>query len=70
MYSIMLYFHFVIIRFEQIAKYLELDQLIRGRILRRNWDESLKSFPTCNAHIAQSPLLTDFTPPTLEQKVV
>jgi hypothetical protein len=67
MYSMMLYFHFVIIRFEQITKYLELDQLIRGRILGRNWDESLKSFPLC---YAQSPLLTDFTPPTLEQKVV
>jgi hypothetical protein len=67
MYSIMLYFHFVIIRFEKITKYLELDQLIRGRILGRNWHESLKSFPPC---YAQSPLLTDFTPPTLEQKVV
>ncbi len=35
-----------------------------GRILRRNWDKSLKSFPPC---YSQSPLLTDFTPPP-EQK--
>ncbi len=34
-----------------------------GRILGRNWDKSLKSFPPC---YSQSPLLTDFTP--LEQK--
>jgi hypothetical protein len=33
----------------------------RGRILGRNWDKSLKSFPPCNS---QSPLLTDFTPPS------
>jgi hypothetical protein len=32
----------------------------RGRILGRNWDKSLKSFPPC---YSQSPLLTDFTPP-------
>ncbi len=33
--------------------------LNRGRILGRNWDKSLKSFPPC---YSQSPLLTDFTP--------
>jgi hypothetical protein len=33
----------------------------RGRILERNWDKSLKSFPSC---YSQSPLLTDFTSPT------
>ncbi len=32
----------------------------RGRILGRNWDKSLKSFPPS---YSQSPLLTDFTPP-------
>jgi hypothetical protein len=31
----------------------------RGRILGRNWDKSLKSFPPC---YSQSPLLTDFSP--------
>jgi hypothetical protein len=31
-----------------------------GHILGRNWDKSLQSFPPC---YAQSPLLTDFTPP-------
>jgi hypothetical protein len=67
MYSITLYFHFVIIRFEQITRYLELDQFIRGRILGRNWDESQKSFPPC---YAQSPLTTDFTPPTLAKSGV
>jgi hypothetical protein len=36
-----------------------------GRILRRNWDKSLKSFPPC---YSKSPLLTDFTRPLLEQK--
>ncbi len=37
----------------------------RGRILGRNWDKSLKSFPPC---YSQSPLQTDFTPPyPLEQ---
>ncbi len=30
----------------------------RGRILRSNWDKSLKSFPT---FYSQPPLLTDFT---------
>jgi hypothetical protein len=34
-----------------------------GRILGRNWDKNLKSFPP---FYSQSPLLTDFTPP--EQK--
>ncbi len=34
-----------------------------GRILERNWDKSLKSFPPC---YSQSPLRTDFIPP--EQK--
>jgi hypothetical protein len=33
----------------------------RGRILGRNWDKSLTSFPPC---YSQSPLLTDFTSPT------
>jgi hypothetical protein len=33
--------------------------LIRGRIIGRNWDKSLKSFPPC---YSQSPLLMDFTP--------
>ncbi len=39
----------------------------RGRILGRNWDKSLKSFPPC---YSQSPLPTDFTPlpHSLEQK--
>ncbi len=39
----------------------------RGRILGRNWDKSLKSFPFC---YSQSPLQTDFIPPppSLEQK--
>ncbi len=32
----------------------------RGRILRRNWDNSFKSFPPC---YSQSPLLTDYPPP-------
>ncbi len=32
----------------------------RGRILGRNWDKSLKSFPPC---YSQSPLVTDFIPP-------
>jgi hypothetical protein len=36
----------------------------RCRILGRNWDKSLKSFPPC---YSQSLLLTDFTPPPLEQ---
>jgi len=31
----------------------------RGRILGRNWNKSLKSFPPC---FSQSPLLRDFTP--------
>jgi hypothetical protein len=31
-----------------------------GRILGRNWDKSLKSFPPC---YSQLPLLTDFTSP-------
>jgi hypothetical protein len=31
------------------------------RLLGRNWDKSLESFPPCDS---QSPLLTDFTPPT------
>ncbi len=35
------------------------------RILGRNWDKSLKSFPPC---YSQSPLLTDFNLSTLEQK--
>ncbi len=32
----------------------------RGRILGRNWDKSLQSFPPC---YSQSHLLLDFTPP-------
>ncbi len=32
----------------------------RGRILRRTWDKSLKSFPPC---YSKSPLLADFNPP-------
>ncbi len=36
-----------------------------GRILRRNWDESLKSFPPC---YSLSPLLTEYPPTPLEQK--
>jgi hypothetical protein len=39
--------------------------LYRGRILRRNWDKSLTSFPPC---YSQSPLLTDFTPPPFLSK--
>jgi len=35
--------------------------LNRDRILGRNWDKSLKSFPPC---YSQSPLLKDFTPPS------
>ncbi len=36
----------------------------RGRILGRNWNKNLKSFPPC---YSQSPLLTDFThPPPLK----
>jgi hypothetical protein len=38
-----------------------------GRILGRNWDKSLKSFPSC---YSQSPLLMDFTARPLEQKWV
>jgi hypothetical protein len=34
----------------------------RGRILGRNWDKSLKSFPPC---YSQSSLLMDFAPPPL-----
>jgi hypothetical protein len=34
--------------------------ITRGRILRRNWDKSLKSFPSC---YSQSPLRTNFFPP-------
>ncbi len=37
----------------------------RGRILGRNWDKSLQSFPP---YQSQSPLLADFTPLLLEQK--
>jgi hypothetical protein len=37
-----------------------------GRILGRNWDKSLKSFPSY--YSPQLTLLTDFTPPSLEQK--
>jgi hypothetical protein len=33
-----------------------------GRILGRNWEKSLNSFPPC---YSQSSLLTDFTPPPL-----
>jgi hypothetical protein len=40
--------------------------MYRARILGRNWDNSLKSFP----RFSQSPLLTDFTPSPLEQKWV
>ncbi len=32
----------------------------RGRIVGRNWDDSLKNFPPC---YSQSTLLMDFTPP-------
>ncbi len=35
-----------------------------GRILGRNWDKSLKSFPHC---YSQSPVLMDFTPPPLKK---
>jgi hypothetical protein len=35
--------------------------LFRGRILGRNWDKSLQSVPPC---YSQSPLITDFTPPS------
>ncbi len=35
------------------------DWLSWGRILGRNWDRSLESFPPC---YSQSPLITDFTP--------
>ncbi len=41
--------------------------LYRGRILGRNWDKSLKSLPPC---YSQSPLLTNFTPPSPWSKVV
>ncbi len=41
-----------------MTKALEDDE-IRGRILGRNWDKSLMTFPPC---YLQSPLLTDFTP--------
>ncbi len=34
----------------------------RGKILERNWDKSLKSFPRC---YLQSPLLKHFTLPLL-----
>ncbi len=40
-------------------------RVYRGRILGRNWDLSLNRFPP---YYSQSPLLTDFTPPSLEQK--
>jgi hypothetical protein len=36
-----------------------MGQVSRGRILGRNWDKSLKTFPPC---YLQSPLLMDFTP--------
>jgi|LakMenE01Jun11ns_1017448.scaffolds.fasta_scaffold8432406_1 hypothetical protein len=36
----------------------------RGRILGRNWDTILKSFPPC---YSQSPLLTDLLPPPLSK---
>ncbi len=36
----------------------------RGRILGRNWDKSLKSFPPC---YSLSPLITDFTLPPLSK---
>jgi hypothetical protein len=40
--------------------------MYRGRILGRNWDKSLRSFPPC---FSQSSLLTDFTPhPPSERK--
>jgi hypothetical protein len=49
-----------------IAFLVRLKSLAGGRILERNWDKSLKSFLPC---YSQSPLLTDFTPPSpLEQK--
>jgi hypothetical protein len=35
------------------------DDFSKGRILGRNWDKSLKSFPPC---YSQAPLLMDFTP--------
>ncbi len=41
--------------------FLHIYLFSRGRILGRNWDKSLKSFPLC---YSQPPLLTDFTPPT------
>jgi hypothetical protein len=36
------------------------DKVLSGRILGRNWDKSLKSFPPC---YSKSPLMMDFTPP-------
>ncbi len=38
----------------------------RGRILGRNRDKSLKSFPPCHSK-SQSSLITDFTPPYLSK---
>ncbi len=35
--------------------------MVCWRLLGRNWEKSLESFPPCES---QSPLLTDFTPPT------
>ncbi len=46
-----------------VAKRME--EGYRERILGRNWDKSLKIFPP---YYSQSPLLTGFTPPPLENK--
>jgi hypothetical protein len=48
--------------------YAVIKQLVSsGRILERNWDKSLKSFPPC---YSEPPLLPDFTHSTPLTKVV
>jgi hypothetical protein len=46
--------------YEDVRVYIIMKIETRGRILGRNWDKSLKSFPPC---YSQSPLPTDFTLP-------
>ncbi len=51
----------------EIERVLEIERREwRGRILGRNWDKSLKSFPPC---YSQSPLLTPSPPSLIEQKL-
>ncbi len=50
-----------VLRFWFLQTHATSDSFYRRRILGRNWDKSLKSFAS---FYSQSPLVTNFTPPT------